>query len=623
MRMMVEVGNRKDFEAVLQQANGDREAIDMAMRFHGTMRDRGIELTPDEIDFAKVSYHVWNYEKQMPTPIVNCAPAGFGKSTMLQTWVEHKQRNSKNLFGAIVVKQKIEQVKEFAKAVNESTGELTAYPLLGRANYETEKEYKEQFDFHKQAPVLVLTHKMLEILTSQEKLPEFSLWYDSERQARRRTQLIIDERPQFIELTTISATQLEQFTELVKVVSHKANGEVDSYYSEVKKQAEKLREELLKDFPEGENVFHIQPIDSQWDIPQKLFYDWIKYAEELGMDYNLLGAFKQAITHGGTVDLRTTGSKRGTCLTLARNIWQDITFMNTVILDASAVGDEFYGFKQFNKIAPITPKNAYEGMTIYNCSKHNIGRSFFDQHEKALQKSIELAQHVSKQHSSTLVVVYKELRKDFEKQLSEELESGVIKIKHFDDERASNDFRDCDAVLFLGINRKGLTYYIENARAIHNQDVDLESSTNGGLHFKDQKVNNFYVSDMATDRQQGIGRLRPYKKATETAIYMFSMDESLPKIMQQAHEGSELKVWKLPFSLTSDGDGMTAKEKFMSWLEEFSKEPTGSKVKKKEVYSDVLGCNSKTLQRLVKDSEVTSKAEELEVSFKGHSIIKN
>ncbi|MGI2804613.1 hypothetical protein ACRS6O_17265 [Bacillus cytotoxicus] len=623
LRVMAEIGNEKELNKSSLLIGSDLDAIKMTLEFHGKMKQRNIEITLEELEFTRASFGYFNIQDQMNTPMVHCAPAGFGKSTMLEIWGTYNGLNKSPLWGAIVAKPKVEQVIEFTNEVNAQVSG-TATALIGRENVSTDEDYQKQFELQEYTPMIVMTHKMLETLVSQKRLQEFSRWVDHDGNARRRTTLIIDERPRFTETVELTPATIEKLVDLVRNVSIASEGEEGFYYWEVKNMAQKLQNELKKPVQKGaRTVYTIQAIDPLWKVPEKLQNDWLKFTSLLGEDnHTLLGTFEEAIKRGGTCQVSGSKGNMETTLTLGRMVWQEVTFMNTHILDGTAMGDENYKFRAFNKIAPIIPKNAYSNTTIKNCYKHNLGKMFFDNNKTAIDKTVKLAKEVSRNHRRLLVVVYQKYLPKYEKKLAKELAMGTIKLKHFDDERSTNDFADCDAVLFLGIHRKAMGYYPEIARLVNDEEVNAEHTTQGGLKFTCDPVQGFFIADQVTDRLQGIARTRNYKSETPVTVYMFSMDKEIPERITEEFEGATLEEWKLPFSLTDTETKETASDKFKGWLQGFATQTTGSSIKKKEVYVDVLGIGRTQWSEIQKSDEILSFMDSLGIEFKGHSIIK-
>ncbi|WP_018933296.1 hypothetical protein [Gracilibacillus lacisalsi] len=620
LRVMVEIGDPKELETVSSSIAKDTDAIQLAHIFDGTMRQRDIKLTLEEFNFVRASFGFWNYAGQMNTPMAHSAPAGFGKSTMLTEWSIYHGKEKGALWGGIVAKPKREQVLEFAKEVNSQTGKLTAFPLLGKDENMTEEEYKEQFQLQESAPLLVMTHKMLEVLVSQGRLFEFSKWIDEEGNTRRRTTLLIDERPLFTETVTLTPSSIERLCDLVRSVSVASSDEEKNYYSEIRKMAEKLKIELLKPLSkQSRRVYTVPAVDPLWNIPSELANDWLNHSEALGEESNLLGVFQEAIKRGGTCQVSGSEGNMGTSIMIGRQLWQEITYMNTHVLDGTAIGDLNYSFRPFNKIAPVIPKGAYSQTTVKNCYKHNLGRRFFKDNKKAITKTAKLAKEISKDHNKLLVVVYQKLYDKFEKKLEREIALGKIVLKYFDDERSSNDYADCDAILFLGINRKSLGYYPEIARVVFDKEVVADNSSSGGLSYEDEAVQLYFESDQATDRLQGIARSRNYKSNIPKTIYMFSMNKALPERLVEEYEGAVLEEWELPFSLTDKEAKETSLDCYLAYLRvgDFSNKG----VKCSYVYNKVLKVDRRTYSRIKNAPEVIDLMNELGIAYQGNSIM--
>jgi hypothetical protein len=91
LKIYAEIGDQLEMDKVLQRR--DKDANEKAMHFHGLMQSRNIPMTIDEINFTEVTFSAWNFESQMTVPMAVVAPCGFGKSSMLHTWVVHNANN--------------------------------------------------------------------------------------------------------------------------------------------------------------------------------------------------------------------------------------------------------------------------------------------------------------------------------------------------------------------------------------------------------------------------------------------------------------------------------------------------------------------------------------------------
>ncbi|TCP28790.1 hypothetical protein EV207_11515 [Scopulibacillus darangshiensis] len=623
MRLIAEIGDKAELDEFSKKLSHDRDAIHLSLEFDGIMKERGIKLSLDEVHFTQASFAFWNIQEQMITPMAHCAPAGFGKSTMLELWGAYNGKHKSSLWGAIVAKPKVEQVIEFTNKINSQTNG-TARAILGKGQFETDKEYKEQFKFQESAPLLVMTHKMLEVLVSQGRLPQFSKWIDGEGNARRRTTLIIDERPMFAETSTLTPSTIEKLIDLVRGVSLASSGREKAYYADIQKVAEKLKTELKKPIQkDSRTVYTVPAIDPLWEVPNELANDWMKNIDILGNEHTLLGIFEEAIKRGGTCQVSGSEGNVGTSLIIGRQIWQNVTYMNTHILDGTAMGDMNYGFRPFNKIAPVIPESAYQGTTIKNCYKHNLGKQFFKNNVKAIDKTVQLAKELCKEHKTLLVVVYKKLYDEYNKKLAKEMALGKIELKYFDDERSTNSYSHCDGILFLGIHRKAVGYYPEITKVVTGDEVNADYATSGGLKFKNEPVQEYFISDQLTDRLQGIARTRNYKSEVSTTVYMFSMDKELPEKVIEEFDGAQLEEWGLPFSLT---DEAKRKKKSIDYYMDYLRagDFSGDGVKCSYIYKEALEIERTTFARIKKAPEVFDLMNELGIAYnsKGTRIVK-
>jgi len=120
---------------------------------------------PNENLFAYNTFKLWQQSGVLDLPVIVGAQPGFGKSTMLTVYLRYMVRNYPDTFGAIIVKERIEDMKRLADEVN---GDKVDGPLFRQDKYAyfiqgfdedqmTREHYEEQFTVQSNYNVVIMT----------------------------------------------------------------------------------------------------------------------------------------------------------------------------------------------------------------------------------------------------------------------------------------------------------------------------------------------------------------------------------------------------------------------------------------------------------------------------------
>ncbi len=590
-----------DIPVVIPSESNDSfySSLDMMSKFYEVMHDRGQSISDDDAKYAFKTFYAWTRHEPMKNPVVIAAECGFGKSTLLEIFVRNMVRTSDS-FGCIVVKQKIEEVEVFVEAINTDRmkhGLARRHDYaFGIYGYDASRmsfaQYQSQFSRQTFYPVLVMTAEMFARQSNMRNLDRFSSFYDKEEVRHRRNLLLIDERPVLTKEYTFTFDRLNELSQNVRRLIHQLHGKDTKVYSNFNRKLQKLRVTLEEYRDETRTKERIEPIDRHYLIDESLRRDWSNHYE--GDDFDALSSFEKVIRHGGIVSVKD-GEARLMATQKTHYEWMQF---NPFILDATAETDPYYDSYDFHMFRPDNP-HVYSNMTFYVGDGANLSKMFFNRHPQSIQSVSDMVKEISTKHKKTMLVSYKENIPKLSEQLINEIESGKIAMKHFDSGRSTNDYRDCDAAVFLGWLLKGDLFYPEVASAIYDRPLGIDSKPDQiyGFKFLDPQVEQFKVRDMVTERIQDIHRVRPRSKVDPISVYLFHKDEELLDGIIDNFSGAK-KVDFVPLQKLS------GKEDAADLVINFFKEMrTGQRVKGKELYEQ-LNIHRNTFSQTLKDQRV-------------------
>src|SRR5690606_2536767 len=88
-------------------------------------------ITPQESEFATMTFNAWIRDKQIDKPVIIAAPPAFGKSAMLSMFLRMMCVNYPDTFGAVVVKERLEDLEALRDEINTACGVARAFLIRG------------------------------------------------------------------------------------------------------------------------------------------------------------------------------------------------------------------------------------------------------------------------------------------------------------------------------------------------------------------------------------------------------------------------------------------------------------------------------------------------------------
>src|SRR5690606_404324 len=218
----------------------NEDCLVMGEMFEDIMYQRGLEVTDEQAEFTMGMFHLWTSENSMNRPVIVNSPCGSGKSTMIDVFASVMAHNHENTFGCVIVKDKLEQIEATVHNINKTVGRQVAYGLQGyNPNLISKEDYQQQFKEQLEFPILVITQSMLNRKANAGNLESLATFYNEEGFKQRRTQLLIDEKPQLVSTFTFNEKTLHDLLlDVKKVTGGKGNQRFQTVFKQLRRKLE-------------------------------------------------------------------------------------------------------------------------------------------------------------------------------------------------------------------------------------------------------------------------------------------------------------------------------------------------------------------------------------------------
>jgi len=575
-------------------------ASEMACLWDRVLQSQSVTTKPSESVFtANVFYAMQQPRTESDTkPVIVAAPPAFGKSSMLPIYLRYMCENEPLTFGAVVVKERLEDVRQLVDQINGYDGVTSKRHAIGIIGYNsdliTREQYEEQFRDQVNYPIVVMTTKQLELQTLKGQLSNFITFYNSQDLPRRRNLLLIDEKPSLILNHTLTVRGLSDFLADVQTAGRVVTGKVQPYYRKVKPLVDKLRDIL--ESPSDDMPRDFPAIDPTFRLPVRLEQD---YARAHGHEQlKLMRAFERVVKYGGVYsEMRGEGT-----VTTTQVIHYEYSLFNTFIFDGTGSKDPDYNADNFYVMIP-SEMPTYENVTFQVCDAYNLSRTALDQSPAALQDiSTMIKRIVADKTAPTLVVTYAKHEDALADFLADEIAENKVIMKHFDGGRGSNAYTSADTAIYVGNLFKGTSYYSATAQAVVGKHLGVAitaeyTATKQGIKFESPIVDEYRAIDMAVTNIQETNRLRASRKKQAVEIYIFNKDAEMIKHLVDAYPGATVKEFTPIEKLSGK---QTVADEVINY---FAQMPSGSIVKGSVIYK-ALGIARETFSRIQKDARV-------------------
>jgi len=543
-------------------------------------------VTPSELEFATMTFNAWISDRKIDKPVIIAAPPAFGKSAMLSMYLRIMTSNFPDTFGAVVVKERIDDLIELRDEINAACDKDRAFMIRGYdAETMSRLEYGEQFHKQREYNVLLMTTKQLERQSMRDNLEAFTSFETDGGQLQRRSLLLIDEKPSLVLSHRLTARSLNDFMSDVLDVSRDARGRLKPYYNRVRQVVDELRSELENpETPAGE----FKAIDRRFKMPVQLVRD---FSENFGHhEMTALRAVEKVINSGGEYG--------NGIVTSTHVVHYKYTLFHTYILDGTGANDPEYLTDDFYVVEPDNLLD-YSNVTFRVCNSYNLSKTALRDSAQTVEGVIAMTKRIIAEHEGekTLVVTYKEDIETMSEALADELATGKAMLKHFDGGRGSNDYVECNNAIYIGTLFKGTDYYITAAQAVVGDRLGekLErgyKSTLSGLSFNDSYAEGYKKTDIAINLVQETNRLRAGRKPDDVTIYLFNRDKEMIDIVREHYPLAKHESYEPIERLTGK---QTAIDKIIDY---FASMEEGERVKQSDIYKELeISRNTFTRQK--------------------------
>jgi hypothetical protein len=582
-----------------------------------------ISPTTQDSMFAHFTFEAWNYPHVLDKPVVVAAPPGFGKSTMLSIYLRHMVRTHSDTFGAIIVKERVEDTERLAEYINNEE-HTTMAGLLRKKKYAyvirgfdestmTYESYQEQFTTQSNYPIVIMTTKQFEIQVLKDNLSTFASFRDGGENKRPRRTLIIDEKPSLTIPYRITSADLNDLVDDIRKASSRSATKLKHYYGKALRLINELR--IQVETPEIATTSKITPVNRTYVLPRELLHQFtaVHSVEKLVN----LRAFEHIVRTGGLVSFY-----RGDVIIQSTlKLFYDWTQFNSFVLDGTGRIDPEYAGDDFYLMEP-SEKPDYSNVTFHICNDSNLSKASIESDSDALDNIAEECKRiVGSREGQVLIVTYKNNCDELKKRFVEEIESGKVIMKHFDGGRGSNQYVTADTAIYIGNINKGGLYYPTTAQATIGDRLKVELSheytvnKKAGLIFKDPIVEEYKKLDMAVNIIQETNRLRANQKQNDVHFYVFNKDSELIDHITNAYPNCKTETYVTTNKLTGK---RTNEDKL---IEFFVTMDTGQEIKQSVIRNE-LDMHRNTFTNILQKERVQEAMRRFCIKRKGNRYIK-
>ena len=507
------------------------------------------------------------------TPDIIPLTMGAGKTTIIETYAVEILKHIKNN-GVIIVRERIKDVISMTEEINKKAGKDISYPmyglqvgecLIGRDSCnikysKTKKGYRKltvckekkncryynQKREQKKFPILIISQERVAFMNSIDKLNDFRTFIGEDNKKYSRKKILIDEKPILITAFKINNYQFESYKKSLAEKLHFSN-----VYDEFNNVMD-----LVKDvFAPCENKkrVKIDPINPDFNYS----IDFVVEFEILTHMTNEFKIFpeviKNIIKYGGHKEITKKKLDNDefeytvTVCTSYYNIYSYGDNFHSIVFDGTALCDLEYRHDEY-RIFNFDELREYNNFTIYQCdflkssmtkmSDVNILNAFIKQVEEIINKY---------PNSKIYLPTYKKHKDYIENALRQHIDSNKVLTGHFGGTKGENKYRDCDIIILEGILHKSENVYINNYRAIMNENFeDLDCSIFGGIRrFNNKSIELFKIYDQLVNYLQEINRSkqRDKTKDVEGKLFVFTDDKIFLDILPLKFPGCKVEKW--------------------------------------------------------------------------------
>lgn len=497
---------------------------------------------------------------------------GGGKSLIIEIFLQEMIKNNVK-YGAIVVKERIEDVIHLANKINSYIGKDVAFPMYGFDKQEcllnTDKTKKYEYCIERKGkrcplndkcryatqsidqqkyPIIVITSERLRILSDNLTDYIFFNSLDESGEKYKRELLIIDEKPKMTFVKSLNLRGFKSYT--TKILEDLKRKSIDgdlTVHDEFEGVVELVEKLYIFDVA-GRETFEY--LDSDFCFSEEFWKRFNSIYDYTQDSFEIPKILESIIKNGGHIEAKT---EEKVIITTSNFIPYNI-FNNfkTVILDGTADIDIEYQHDKFH-VFDFESLRTYEGLTFNICNYINGSKTSMEDEDKVkafCDDVISIAKE--NPHDKIFLPVFKKNRTFVEEYLEEYIncEDARIIVAHFGSTRGSNRYKDCSIVVLGGILHKTEHHYIGKSMAMYDQkDIFLEDTSCfkfGSIRrFNDTNIELVKILDMLVDYSQEIKRSKQRNNSQniDGKVYVFHNDKILLDMLNLKFPGSKVEEW--------------------------------------------------------------------------------
>jgi len=505
---------------------------------------------------------------------------GIGKSVATKELLVDAVRKYPH-FGAVVVLERIKDVKEWTRYINEKctaaakkSGKVSlstpAYAMYGWEPGDCKKgctefrigmcrgkncgvgikecRVKRNYYVQYYYPILIMTHRRFQTAMDVDDMDYLSTFKPStfNEVSYPRTHLIIDEQPNLVRTVRITSEKLDMLVHEVTAMSVQLYKRmVDRYSRQFPHPVFEIKKLLEKNSSEWRKI--IKAKESPGIVIHPLFRaDWEEYTAEDPELAEIPDGIKFLHDNGGIyTNKNLMGFPEITTGTYANWKWND--FDRIIILDGTANISPVYKPHEFKLL--YSPKlHTYEHLKIHHYHKIHLSRNRYKNDEDLQLDLIQDIKKLSPLYKKLYIVTYKEQLAEYEKEFERQITNGTIIVRSLGSTRGDNSMRTCDAIVFTGLIHKGETHYLARAKFIYEQDdldIDVFCDTGRIRRFKDENSERVKMASMLEDFVQETYRtqLRLHNVNQNVHVYLINSDPEFLGLIKEYFMGCKIENW--------------------------------------------------------------------------------
>jgi hypothetical protein len=486
-------------------------------------------------------------------PVIVTMETGLGKSTMIEEFLKFKL-NTDNDFGAIVVKERIEDILALEANLNgKAKAVYSFYPdhcLRGCKEYqrivckncEADCKMKRAAVEQKNYPVVIMSSERFRLeMIYREQLNNFLKFCDEKGFEHKRNILIIDEKPPLAINRPITRNDLRKLYEVIRNI--RPGLEI---YDEA--------QHLILHLKELNNLLSAleftAPILQALEPDFKLSYAFKNYFEAVypENDVEILEHIASLIKMGGVLRNEITKiNLEAQAITTDYIEFSKLDGLKIVIFDGTAKYDTEYKDGQF-VILDLPEIRNYDNLTIYNCPINVSRTNIFSKKNSERFDFQKLFQDLEGiKGKEVFVLGYQKIVNTIEKCMKNTsfYENNHVYIDHFNNIKGKNIYANCTVMLNVGINHKGDAYYLAKTISISDDIKFAEADKKEDIMVMlEEKMKQVIESDLFTEMIQNFSRTALRKSTDEqVVIYSFINDPELLELLKAYFTNAVIETW--------------------------------------------------------------------------------